>query len=231
MSMIDPIENAASRTGDAKHDCPEVMGHVLAAINMLNLGILVVDREARIIFANHFARDLLQSPSEASAPNQPSANARQSAGALDRRLRQAISGREHAADSYLALPASGDKSLIALVVPCRNDTSGETNSILFVSNPTADLDVDLRPIARLYGLTGAEIRLLDALLKGQRAGAYAKLAGVTLNTVKGHLNQLFRKTQTSRQSELVLRVLANPAFRVVSARPALYRAQGEEAKS
>jgi DNA-binding CsgD family transcriptional regulator len=231
--MIDPIQKPAIQTGEANQVRPDVMSHVLTAINMLNFGILVVDREARVTFANHFAKDLLQSHSCLSVHTHPSANTLQSAGSLNRRLRRAISSREHTADGYLALPAEGDKSLIVLVVPCRSDeigASGETSSILFVSNPTADPDVDLRPIADLYGLTGAETRLLEAILKGQRVGKYAKHAGITLNTVKGHLNQLFRKTRTNRQSELVLRVLANSAFRVVSARSTLCRAE-EGAKS
>jgi DNA-binding CsgD family transcriptional regulator len=67
--------------------------------------------------------------------------------------------------------------------------------------------------------------MLEALLKGRRVGDYAKQSGITLNTAKGHLNQLFRKTETTRQSELVLRVLANPAFSVVSAKSTLRRSE------
>jgi DNA-binding CsgD family transcriptional regulator len=228
MTMIDPQQKPAVRLGEARHDRPDVTSDILTAINMLNLGILIVDHEARITFANQFAKRLLQSHSGLSVNRQDSSCASRPAGSLDRRLRQAISRRRKADDVYLALPAAGDKSLIVLVVPCRSDEAGATDaasSILFVSDPAADSNVDLRPIARLYGLTGAETRLLDALVKGQRTRDYAKLAGITLNTVKGHLNQLFRKTQTSRQSQLVLRVLANPAFRIISEKSTLCRAE------
>jgi DNA-binding CsgD family transcriptional regulator len=75
--------------------------------------------------------------------------------------------------------------------------------------------VDLRPITRLYGLTGAEARLLQALVRGERVGTYAKNAGITLNTAKGYLKQLFSKTQTRRQSDLLRLVLSNPLLRLV----------------
>jgi nitrogen-specific signal transduction histidine kinase len=93
MSMINPMQNAASQTGDAKHDRPAVMDHVLAAINMLNLGILVVDREARITFANHSAKTLLQSNGGLSVHTQPSANTITSASALSGRQTPGRSGR------------------------------------------------------------------------------------------------------------------------------------------
>ena len=204
---------------EPEHDRPCLSPQVLTAINMLNMGILVVDREARITFANCTAKDLLRFNKGTSVPAQLPADTLRSVGALDRRLRKAISGGENSLGGYLALPTAGDKRLIVLVVPFHSDEAdgGEkSGSILFVSDLAAEHDADLSLIAGLYELTPAETRLLEALVRGERVGEYAKQTGITLNTAKSHLKRLFIKTQTSRQSDLVLRVHANPVFHLVS---------------
>jgi DNA-binding CsgD family transcriptional regulator len=222
MNTTDPGKKPTFQTDGPGHARPCLSPQLLTAINMLNMGILVVDREARITFANCTAKDLLQFQKGPRFHAQPSADAPESVGALDRRLRQAISGGERAASGYLELPAAGDKRLIVLVVPCHGegaDAQEKSGSILFVSDLTAEHDADLSLIAGLYELTPAEMRLLEALVRGERVGEYAKRAGITLNTAKSHLKRLFTKTQTSRQSDLVLRVHANPVFHLVSTKP------------
>jgi DNA-binding CsgD family transcriptional regulator len=219
MNISNSTKMPPFQAAKTEHDRPCLSPQVLTAINMLNMGILVVDREARITFANCTAKDLLQFNRGTSVPAEPPADTLQSVGALDRRLRQAISGGEQAAGGYLALPAAGDKRLIVLVVPFHSDEPGDrekSGSILFVSDLAAEHDADLSLIASLYELTPAEMRLLEALVRGERVGEYAKQTGITLNTAKSHLKRLFIKTQTSRQSDLVLRVHANPVFHLVS---------------
>ncbi len=56
---------------------------------------------------------------------------------------------------------------------------------------------------QLYGLSPAELRIASALLAGKSPEEYAQEAGVTLNTVRSQLKNLFSKTGTHRQSELV----------------------------
>ena len=61
----------------------------------------------------------------------------------------------------------------------------------------------LRSIAKLYKLTASEIRVLDAVLKVGSVKAMAGMLGLSQATVKTHLHNLFRKTATRRQSDLV----------------------------
>ena len=55
----------------------------------------------------------------------------------------------------------------------------------------------------LYDLSPAELRVAAALLAGKSPEEYASKAGVTMNTVRTQLKNLFQKTGTRRQSELV----------------------------
>ncbi len=219
MCMTHPdLEPADPAIGTGR--CPAgVSLPVLTAMNALNLGILIVDSECRITFANDYATELLRSLRGTRIRNPRSPDRIHDASPFDRLLREAISDSDHRADGLLALNSTGANSLIVQIVPYRSDDPaqvGASGSILFVSDASTKPDLDLGPTAKLYGLTRAELRLLEALLSGEKVGDYAQKWGVTQNTVKGHLAQLFRKTQTCRQSELVLRVLANPVFRLAS---------------
>ncbi|MGZ5621090.1 MAG: helix-turn-helix transcriptional regulator [Methylobacter sp.] len=62
----------------------------------------------------------------------------------------------------------------------------------------------LQLLGKLYDLSPAELRVAAALLIGQSPEEYAQEAGVSINTVRSQLRNLFRKTDTYRQSELVV---------------------------
>jgi DNA-binding CsgD family transcriptional regulator len=196
---------------------------------MLDLGILLIGREGGIAFANRAAETLLRLRQGSRIGSQPTGHSRQITVTLDRKL-QAVIGRsrnraerhaEHHAECHVALTISGGRSLFLLSVPCSGaGASAPPIDILFVSRASRESPRDLSAIAPHYGLTRAETRLLHALVKGDTIGAYAKHAGITLNTAKGYLKQLFRKTTTARQSDLVRLILANPILQLVSSEAA-----------
>lgn len=61
----------------------------------------------------------------------------------------------------------------------------------------------LEALAKLYGLTASEIRVLDGIAKVSGVRALADMVGSSQATVKTHLHNLFRKTGTARQSDLI----------------------------
>ena len=67
-----------------------------------------------------------------------------------------------------------------------------------LENPTP-----LEMLARLYELTGGEVRVLDAALKAGSVKAMSEMLGISQATVKTHLQHVFRKTGTNRRSDLV----------------------------
>ncbi|WP_240201664.1 helix-turn-helix transcriptional regulator [Pseudomonas sp. PDNC002] len=60
-----------------------------------------------------------------------------------------------------------------------------------------------RLLGELFGLTPAEQRLGDLLVRGLTPEHCAEQLGTSINTVRSQLRALFRKTRTSRQAELV----------------------------
>jgi DNA-binding CsgD family transcriptional regulator len=74
---------------------------------------------------------------------------------------------------------------------------------VFIRKTAPDAPPPIESIAKLYKLTASEIRVLDAVLKVSGIKAMADMLGVSQATVRTHLHNVFRKTGTGRQSELV----------------------------
>lgn len=56
---------------------------------------------------------------------------------------------------------------------------------------------------RKLSLTPAQIRLADALFNGQSVAAYAQETGISINTARWHVKQLYKRLGVHRQTELM----------------------------
>ncbi len=63
----------------------------------------------------------------------------------------------------------------------------------------------------LYGLSRVEARLALGLARGMQVDELAVDTKVSIHTVRSQLKQIFRKTSTNRQAELVKLLLTGPA--------------------
>jgi DNA-binding CsgD family transcriptional regulator len=63
-------------------------------------------------------------------------------------------------------------------------------------------EIDTKRIGKL-SLTPAETRIAIALFKGQSVEAYAKEAGISNNTARWHVKQIYAKTGAKQQTELI----------------------------
>ena len=84
-------------------------------------------------------------------------------------------------------------------------------AVLYVSDLEAHTLPRSEALRSLYALTSAEIELVELLCDGCSLEEAAEHRGVTMNTARSQLKQIFFKTNTSRQSELVRLVLAGIA--------------------
>jgi DNA-binding CsgD family transcriptional regulator len=110
-------------------------------------------------------------------------------------------------------------SLSVLVSPfCRTTgTRPEQQSVLvLISDPGIRAPIPERVIAESFRLTLAEARLLAALAAGKTLTEYAEAAGVTMNTARSHLRQIFFKTGYNRQADIIRAVLSDPLITIHS---------------
>jgi DNA-binding CsgD family transcriptional regulator len=63
-------------------------------------------------------------------------------------------------------------------------------------------EIDTKALAKLP-LTPAETELATALFKGQSVEAYARDAGISINTARWYVKQIYGKTGVTRQAELI----------------------------
>jgi DNA-binding CsgD family transcriptional regulator len=102
---------------------------------------------------------------------------------------------------------SGRPALEVVVTPIRRESSSMFTSTaaaaIFVADPDTRAERPPEQLRRLYGLTPKEAQVASRLVSGMSPAEIRDDLGVTIHTVRGHLKQLFAKTGTHRQAELV----------------------------
>jgi DNA-binding CsgD family transcriptional regulator len=81
---------------------------------------------------------------------------------------------------------------------------------ILITDPEAAPTRPRALLRQLYGLTATEVLIAERLVMGDRPERAAAALGAKVSTVRAHLASLFRKTGTSRQSEVIRLLLSLP---------------------
>jgi len=109
----------------------------------------------------------------------------------------------------IPLSASSLDRWFAHVLPLTSGNRQQTGAMysavaaVFIRKRAPDRPPPLEALAKRFKLTASEVRVLDAVVKVSSVKAMSEMLGVSQATVKTHLHNLFRKTASSRQSDLV----------------------------
>jgi DNA-binding CsgD family transcriptional regulator len=110
---------------------------------------------------------------------------------------------------------SGKRPFSAMVGPlvaaAPDMATDEARALLFIADPDGGHTSTREVLEELYELTRAEADLVRLVSEGRSLEEVAQTRGVTINTVRSQLKQVFSKTDTSRQGELVHLVLSGVA--------------------
>jgi DNA-binding CsgD family transcriptional regulator len=117
--------------------------------------------------------------------------------------------------SFLSLPRpSGLAPLAIAVTPARSQGDVPvlipSLAALFISDPAAGVNPSAEMLHRLFGLTPGQAALTSELVQGRSLEEAAPRLGVTLETARARLKQIFLRTDTHRQAELMRLVLTSP---------------------
>ncbi|OKO79861.1 LuxR family transcriptional regulator [Bradyrhizobium sp. NAS96.2] len=182
----------------------QTLDHVTAAV-------FLVGPSARLVFANAPARALLD---EGALLAERMGALTAVAPEAQRALRVALAAAEN------GNAAAGNPGPIPLLTSLRGDsfayvlplTTGDRQrtgalhsavAAVFVRKTSPANPPPLEALAKLYKLTASEVRIVDAVMKVTGVRALAETLGLTQATVKTHLHNVFRKTSTAGQTELV----------------------------
>jgi DNA-binding CsgD family transcriptional regulator/PAS domain-containing protein len=183
------------------------------ALNNSGIGVVLLDSRGRPFFANDAAERLMAQQD----------GIRRSSGSIaathlgdSARLHAAI---EHVVASpdivatgesipVIALRRAGEeRALMAAVMPHRVRAQAgdgeEAAAIVYLFDPGQDLRRRMEPACRHYGLSPVETRLASLLAEGATLVEAADKLRIREQTARSYLKQIFGKTDTSRQAQLV----------------------------
>jgi DNA-binding CsgD family transcriptional regulator len=86
--------------------------------------------------------------------------------------------------------------------------AGQSGTAVFITDTDLNHNLTAKAIQELFGLTPAEARLTAALAEGKSLQDYSDEASIASSTARSTLKSVFKKTQTSRQAEVVRLVLS-----------------------
>lgn len=136
---------------------------------------------------------------------------------LNARLLQGITKAfdEASHDEILSFPhLSGGRPYLVLIPAQRLPPEEKPEAVVLMLIDTEQrATVSSETLVRLYNLTPSETRVALMLIDGKRLDQIAEELDVAQTTVVFHLKNLFRKTETNRQADLI-RVLLSVPLRI-----------------
>jgi DNA-binding CsgD family transcriptional regulator/PAS domain-containing protein len=180
--------------------------HVL---DRLSVGVILLDRHARIVYVNASARALeahdgpLRLRGATVAAHSPMHSQR-----LGELIRMALRGAPAAS---MSVPRPSDGQLLTILVSSVRGrdvarfadlSMPDAAVLLFIIDPANRAGIPLQWIMDAYALTPAEAKVALAASSGLTIPEVALQLGLSPNTIKTHLRKVFAKTGSSRQAEL-----------------------------
>ena len=195
-----------------------VTGAAVSALNAMDKALIAVDGAAQVILTNPQADEVLRKADAISLSGKRLTAKRPTAArALEALIRAASAtgaGRAVHSGGSLLIHRDTGRPLQISVLPF------QSNSLLFGAAPCALIllhDPDAHSASRsailsaIYHLTPAECRLADLLHQDFDVAPAAEVLGITQGTARFMLKNVFRKTRTHRQPELIRFLLGIPS--------------------
>lgn len=190
-------------------------GALQGALNAVDLGILLIDRLGRISFANQSGLEILNAGLHLRRNGESfTANDLHQALALQVALSHTIASnvdtnperaRQRRAPLFSIRTEGATGPLVLSIVPApeRAVEPQDCAVIVYILDPRLDNSRQLEPVCKLYGLSPVETRLVSLLTAGQSLHEAAASMRIKEQTARGYLKQIFMKTDTNRQADLV----------------------------
>ena len=192
----------------------------LETLDELSEGVILVDDQLTIVFANLEAQRLLRARDGLAALGSKLAAATASeTSRLRRGIGQACSGALDDGPSMVPIGRPPPKRplflRIATLSAAMADQFGErrAGACLFVRDPDRPWHAEVRVLRAALGLTSAEARVASLLAAGLDLNGIVSHLRTSTSTARTHLKHIFAKTDTSRQAELVALINSIPRGR------------------
>lgn len=178
-------------------------------LDRITAAVFFLDHSKRIVFANRHAQEL---QSEADGirlrAGQITLLHKQDDDRLQSLIAQALSPIACASENAMRVQRPSGRRPYAVLVGPVSGTYPVLSSIrpavcLVITDPERQIPLPAKRLQEVFGLTAAEARLAVLLANGQELRRSAERLGITYGTARVCLYQIFQKTDTRRQAELV----------------------------
>ncbi len=183
-------------------------------LEQLRHGVVVVNRQGRVIFTNRAARGIVAQRDGLSITTDGLV-----ASAFAERLRlhallddavRTTSDEGFSAGGAMTITRPSTKRaylvLVAPLAPALDNDRPSGMATVFISDPEEHAETLEEFARRLYGLTHTEMRVANALAASGSLEQVSEQLGLNRETVRWHLRHLYRKTGTHRQAALLIRL-------------------------
>ena len=187
------------------------------ALDCVETAVFVLDSDSGIHYANAAARRLLEDGRLSIRNGQLCSPAVGGTMALRRLINQCLEASS-IAPAQMTFQRLGDVEDALCLAAVAARRPGERQPVLpfvmvFASKPCETSLPDARQLRSHFGLTYMQAKLAIEIAKGEGLKACTQRLGIALSTGRTHLKQIFQKTETRRQAELV-RVISACRFNV-----------------
>jgi len=189
-------------------------------IDRLPTGVILVGADGRQVLMNRTAERIIELDDgfrlERGRPCATYPHENQLLQELIERALSAPVDRVHGGETVMTISRPSGRRPLPLLVAALLAAPSESNvnearAILFIRDPESGQIHAPEMLETLYQLTHAEAELLRLIAEGRSLEEVASARNVTMNTVRSQLKQVFSKTDTRRQGELVHLVLTGVA--------------------
>ena len=190
------------------------------ALDRLPTGVMLLDARGHVVLRNRSADRILELEDGLMLhEGMPRAVRSADNAVLQQMIRQVVeahgAGRPSEGNVMALTRPSGRRAFPLMISSLLTAGPGhalhDALAVLYITDVEGKLLQRGEPLRKLYALTQAEVELVELLCDGWSLEEAAAHRGVTMNTARSQLKQIFFKTGTSRQSELVRLVLAGVA--------------------
>lgn len=195
----------------------EISEHAFAAaksaLDLMAAGVVLLDNRGQPLLTNRAALRLnLDKPPLSGVPSLEGISDTSSQ-QLHQAVRRSLAANRLSAESTDCLRLSrlgGRSDLMLFICSLANGAANADSPAVAVMliDPNQRVQLPEPLLAELFGFTPTEATIATHLADGQRKEDIAELLGISATTVAFHLRNLFQKTDTRRQAELIAVILA-----------------------
>ena len=209
--LIPSIETAIARYGEVHQRITQRFGsdemtvrQLIAAMDQLSFGVIIIDKEHQVIHDNRLAAHLLDT-SGVLVKRHGKLRSLTKDQEFIRMLNNSLSWSDSPGLYGINLYSStkGVEVQVWATALTGTGTDSEQCAILVINDPSANTIASSNLLKTLYGFTPKESELALALGNGLTLNEYCARAFITVNTARTHLKSIYRKTSTNRQVDLI----------------------------